>query len=1002
MPLTTPNAQDSPTYQAQAVIDKTDISALSSIAQQYGVVSGCTVSAGGGYNVSVAAGVILVGGAQINVSAVTGLAPAAASSTDRRDIVVVSSTGAVTMVTGTPTAETAIPWTNTSIYNPPVKPSVPAGSVLLAEVYIPGGGGTVLSSWITDKTLTNTNLATPVSGNLTIIGHSWMVGISGLPIATEARGSIASRLMGMLGTNSNNTNNLATGGSSLSHAFRQQVLGISAAIGGWASTFQWVFPLQSANYAEAGWTVGPQSPVTGGNGPAVIVHGINDVWINPLSMPTQGLTAYANALISVLSRLNAGALYTATYPAGTLTWDTNVFSAFTGTWAGFTAALLNYACSGAGVKLSSTNGDNFTIQIPTNFNPGPSGQVCAITLIGKETGYTTLDTAIASNATTTLVVGASPQFGGVTSEFPASGFVIQVLTEQMLVTAGGTGTSWTVTRGVNGTSALASIPRGTPITHAATGKVNWTTSGSNASITGSTFFTGQSYGGVTGPITTRFLLTSADAGKTITGTIAGIVASDTVSNCVVDSVAFEAIEPVPTAVLNVPPYAYTNFTGISTVPASTLTSLNSTMSAVVAGTGAGAVLPGTHGFAPAVQIADAASVHSVRNGTTNAVHATGDTSIAVVPNSTSAWSVGIGDRITVNSGFSTTLTNATGVSSGATAITVANADAIGAANFYMMVQATSEIIKVTAGNGTTSWTIARAQLGTAAAAIPYGALLGTITEDMLVTGTSGSNPVTLTVTRGINGSTACPIGNGAIVADAGWWHTDNLHPNGYGHAVMAKLLYSSLQAASNSLASHPYDFAATSSNWVQKTFGRSLGTPTNTYLGPPVSGTAATAGASPALNTLSGHHFNINRLCTLSQIGINVTAGGAGSSYRFGIYLLDNDNAYPNTLLLDAGTAVTTGTGFVFVSTYKLLQPGDYFVVAVPQGGSKPTVTTIAANGWGGPALPAPIAATATIPVGYTSGTSTPGALPSSFGAITASTSGIPVIWLNLQSKTWN
>ena len=158
MPFTIPNAQDSPTYQAQAVQDKTDLAAIANIAQGNGVYSGCTVSPGGGYTVNVAAGVIYANGLQVAVSAVTGLAPAAASSTDRRDIVVASAAGAVSIVAGTSTTETAVPWTTTSIYNPPVKPAIPAGSVLLAEIYIPGGGGTIVSGWITDKTLTNTGL----------------------------------------------------------------------------------------------------------------------------------------------------------------------------------------------------------------------------------------------------------------------------------------------------------------------------------------------------------------------------------------------------------------------------------------------------------------------------------------------------------------------------------------------------------------------------------------------------------------------------------------------------------------------------------------------------------------------------------------------------------------------------------------------------------------------------------------------------------------------------
>ena len=175
MPFTTPNVQDSPTYAAQAVVDKTDLAALAAIAANNGVVSGCTVSAGGGYTVNVAAGTIEYNAIVRAVSAVTGLAPSAASSTDRRDIVVVNgTTGAVSVVAGTPTTETAVPWTTTSIYNPPVKPAVPAGSVLLAEVYIPGGGGTILSGWITDKTLTTATSQVPNSSRLVDWGHSWV------------------------------------------------------------------------------------------------------------------------------------------------------------------------------------------------------------------------------------------------------------------------------------------------------------------------------------------------------------------------------------------------------------------------------------------------------------------------------------------------------------------------------------------------------------------------------------------------------------------------------------------------------------------------------------------------------------------------------------------------------------------------------------------------------------------------------------------------------------
>lgn len=85
----------------------------------------------------------------------------------------------------------------------------------------------------------------------------------------------------------------------------------------------------------------------------------------------------------------------------------------------------------------------------------PSATNLPVDVIGRASPdvTTTVSTTIASATTTTLVVasGAAP--------FPQSGsFPIRALTEEMLVTGGqGTG-SWTVTRGINGTTPLASIP----------------------------------------------------------------------------------------------------------------------------------------------------------------------------------------------------------------------------------------------------------------------------------------------------------------------------------------------------------------------------------------------------------------------------------------------------------------------------------------------------------------------------------------------------------------
>jgi len=153
MTLVLPTAEQSLTYPAQAVTDATDLGALGSAVQQTGVVSGCTVAALStpGMAVSVAAGTVLCAGAAVSIAAVSSLTIATAPSTgDRRDIVVSSSAGVVSVVEGT--ANSATGWTATSTFLPPVKPAVPSGSVLLGEVYVAEGVTSIVSGAVVDKT----------------------------------------------------------------------------------------------------------------------------------------------------------------------------------------------------------------------------------------------------------------------------------------------------------------------------------------------------------------------------------------------------------------------------------------------------------------------------------------------------------------------------------------------------------------------------------------------------------------------------------------------------------------------------------------------------------------------------------------------------------------------------------------------------------------------------------------------------------------------------------
>jgi hypothetical protein len=154
--LTILDAQDSPTYACQAVADKVDFAALAALGQQTGVVSGCTVTPhSAAYSVDVAAGVIIYQGTEQAVSSVSALAPGAASTSDRRDIVQVSSTGTVSIKAGTPCGYTAGAWFDGCGFNAPVKPMPDSGKILLAEITIPGSytsTTSISSGMIVDKT----------------------------------------------------------------------------------------------------------------------------------------------------------------------------------------------------------------------------------------------------------------------------------------------------------------------------------------------------------------------------------------------------------------------------------------------------------------------------------------------------------------------------------------------------------------------------------------------------------------------------------------------------------------------------------------------------------------------------------------------------------------------------------------------------------------------------------------------------------------------------------
>lgn len=140
------------TYAPQSSVDSVDVDALVAGDAGNGVITGCVVGtpATPARTVDVTAGSVHINGAVVAVTAVTALAIGAASAFDRKDIVVVSSAGTVSVVAGTAATATTNGAT-TAGNRDPAKPAIPANSVILAEVYVNVSIGNMAAGNIVDK-----------------------------------------------------------------------------------------------------------------------------------------------------------------------------------------------------------------------------------------------------------------------------------------------------------------------------------------------------------------------------------------------------------------------------------------------------------------------------------------------------------------------------------------------------------------------------------------------------------------------------------------------------------------------------------------------------------------------------------------------------------------------------------------------------------------------------------------------------------------------------------
>jgi hypothetical protein len=138
-------------FDIQAVEDTVDGAAQAGVTAGNYVVTGCAVTPQGSPNmtVAVAAGTVVINGTTYTISANGAVTVGAASASDRRDIITVNTAGTISCTAGTACGTAG--WVRTTAANPPVKPSIPANSVILAEVVVKSSTTSIAAINITDK-----------------------------------------------------------------------------------------------------------------------------------------------------------------------------------------------------------------------------------------------------------------------------------------------------------------------------------------------------------------------------------------------------------------------------------------------------------------------------------------------------------------------------------------------------------------------------------------------------------------------------------------------------------------------------------------------------------------------------------------------------------------------------------------------------------------------------------------------------------------------------------
>ncbi|GAI80548.1 unnamed protein product, partial [marine sediment metagenome] len=149
-----------------------------------GVINGLKVIPTGppDMDIHVEIGKAYVADTLVEKGVVTDLAVTAADLTNpRKDIVVCNSAGTLSIVAGTP--EAALPDGNVGVYTlNPEPPSIPANSIILAEIWVPAGAAAITGAEIYDKRVSIADFLTHESATTGVHG----VGASAVCSEAEA------------------------------------------------------------------------------------------------------------------------------------------------------------------------------------------------------------------------------------------------------------------------------------------------------------------------------------------------------------------------------------------------------------------------------------------------------------------------------------------------------------------------------------------------------------------------------------------------------------------------------------------------------------------------------------------------------------------------------------------------------------------------------------------------------------------------------------------------